>query len=250
MTDRDDLIEEAAKAIYEHSETTDDGVTCMGCDERIDNDLAKHQARIALAVFEKASAPTDREHPNLIDAAADAFEKRGGAPTWQDDPSGRDAALRWHMRGFEDGLAAGFRRPSPPESTTEQDERIDAWHYVADHEAFKACYDEEQPLIDSVLARITQLHEMESTVNELAPAPTLPLEPSDALTIPRPHVPYGPVGIPECEADADYLDHAASNLEGRYEVGGSNVRATVIKLLRDTASALRAAVVTDQGENR
>lgn len=64
---------------------------------------------------------------------------------------------------------------------------------------------------------------------------------SETLTIPRPHVPYGPIGVPEHEADADYLDHAASNLEGRYEVGGSNVRATVVRLLRHTAAALRAA---------
>lgn len=63
----------------------------------------------------------------------------------------------------------------------------------------------------------------------------------DALTIPRPHVPFGPNGVPEHEADAVYLDHAASNLEGKFEVGGSNVRATVVKLLRDTAAALRAA---------
>ena len=66
-------------------------------------------------------------------------------------------------------------------------------------------------------------------------------EPSDALMIPRPHVPFGPRGVPEHEADADYLDHAASNLEGRYGVGGSNVRATVVSLLRDVAAALRAA---------
>lgn len=66
-------------------------------------------------------------------------------------------------------------------------------------------------------------------------------EPSGARTIPRPHVPYGPVGVPESEADANYLDHAAASLEGHYEVGGSNVRATVVKLLRDVAAALRAA---------
>lgn len=76
-------------------------------------------------------------------------------------------------------------------------------------------------------------------------------EPSDAISIPRPHVPFGPEGVPEHEADADYLDHAAASLEGHYEVGGSNVRATVVKMLRDAASALRAASsVTEQGENR
>ncbi len=62
---------------------------------------------------------------------------------------------------------------------------------------------------------------------------------STDITVPRPHVPYGPVGVPENKADADYLDHAATSLERHFEVGGSNVRATVVKLLRDTASALR-----------
>lgn len=61
------------------------------------------------------------------------------------------------------------------------------------------------------------------------------------LVVPRPHVPFGPQGVPELIADATYLDHAASNLEGKFEVGGSNVRATVVRLLRDVALALRAA---------
>ena len=61
------------------------------------------------------------------------------------------------------------------------------------------------------------------------------------LVVPVPHVPFGPQGVPELVADATYLDHAASNLAGKFEVGGSNVRATVVKLLRDAAFALRAA---------
>lgn len=73
-------------------------------------------------------------------------------------------------------------------------------------------------------------------------------EPTDMLAIPRPHVPFGPLSVPEHEADATYLDHAASSLEGHYEVGGSNVRATVVKLLRDTAAALRAAAKVREGE--
>lgn len=61
------------------------------------------------------------------------------------------------------------------------------------------------------------------------------------LLLPLPHVPFGPKGVPELVADATYLDHAASNLEGKYEVGGSNVRSTVIHLLRNAAIALRAS---------
>lgn len=88
-------------------------------------------------------------------------------------------ALHATLAEFEKTLGEATVTPTAHEVTTD-DERIEAWHYVADHDAFKLCYDEEQPLIDSVLARITQLHELETTVNELAPAPTLPLEPSDA----------------------------------------------------------------------
>ena len=61
------------------------------------------------------------------------------------------------------------------------------------------------------------------------------------IAIPVPHVPFGPAGVPVLVADANYLDHAASNLEGKFEVGGSNVRATVVKILRDVAFGLRAA---------
>jgi hypothetical protein len=59
------------------------------------------------------------------------------------------------------------------------------------------------------------------------------------LTIPRPHVPYGPHGVPEHIADADYLDEAARHIAGGYSVGGYNLTSTVIKLLHDTATALR-----------
>lgn len=64
---------------------------------------------------------------------------------------------------------------------------------------------------------------------------------SDSIQIPRPHVPYGPHGVPEMLADADYLDHAARNIAGGYAVGGYNVTSTVIKLLHDAATALREA---------
>ena len=62
---------------------------------------------------------------------------------------------------------------------------------------------------------------------------------TDLIPIKRPHVPWGPRDVPELLADADYLDHAARNIEGGYSVGGSNVTRTVIKLLHDTAAALR-----------
>jgi hypothetical protein len=69
---------------------------------------------------------------------------------------------------------------------------------------------------------------------------------AERIEVPIPHVLYGPRGVPEMLADADYLDHAARNLAGGYEVGGYNVTATVIKLLHDTATALRAAHGSDE----
>lgn len=63
----------------------------------------------------------------------------------------------------------------------------------------------------------------------------------ESVVVPRPHVPYGPHGVPEMLADADYLDSAARNLSGGYAIGGYNVTSTVIKLLHDSATALRAS---------
>jgi hypothetical protein len=61
---------------------------------------------------------------------------------------------------------------------------------------------------------------------------------TDTITIGKPHVPFGPHGIPEHKADADYLRHAARNIEGGYAVGGYNVTRTVINLLHSVADAL------------
>lgn len=61
----------------------------------------------------------------------------------------------------------------------------------------------------------------------------------DRLTINRPHVPYGPAGVSDWTADADYLDSAARNIAGGHEVGGHNVTATVIQLLHEVANQLR-----------
>jgi hypothetical protein len=159
---------------------------------------------------------------------------------------------------------AGFRRSEVPEPSVEEwNARIEAERNKAFMQGCTPQHDDEHGvqhllawaidyarrgkaeassgLIRSamyVLARLAEVAEPQS-------------EPSDALTIPRPHVPFGPTGVPELVADAVYLDHAASNLEGKFEVGGSNVRATVVKLLRDTAVARRAASAdTEQGENR
>lgn len=111
--------------------------------------------------------------------------------------------------------------------TPTDDERIEAWCYVADHEAFKACYAEEQPLIDSVLARITQLHELEATVNELAPAPEQG-EPSDAPSL------ITRVGWLRQSTERERLD---------VPFNGEVARAARLAVLDDVIAALRAAGV-------
>lgn len=60
----------------------------------------------------------------------------------------------------------------------------------------------------------------------------------EVVTIPRPHVHHGPQEVPEAEADANYLREAAQKLESHYKPFGSNLRATVVKVLRDTADAV------------
>lgn len=57
------------------------------------------------------------------------------------------------------------------------------------------------------------------------------------ITVPRPTVPFGPVGVPVDQADADYLRSAAGNIEFARCLG-SNLTATVTKLLRDAADAI------------
>lgn len=58
------------------------------------------------------------------------------------------------------------------------------------------------------------------------------------ISIPRPHVPSGPKHMTDDESDIYYLRDAARKLEEHYKPFGSNLRATVVKLLRDTADAI------------
>lgn len=65
----------------------------------------------------------------------------------------------------------------------------------------------------------------------------------DAITIPRPHVPYGPQGVDPNTADIAYLRRAARDLEKHYKPFGSNLRATIVKLVHDAADAIAAGGV-------
>lgn len=59
------------------------------------------------------------------------------------------------------------------------------------------------------------------------------------ITIPKPHVRFGPDGADPDEATAGYFREVIEKIDGGYaNVGGSNVTAAVRKLLMDSAYAL------------
>lgn len=66
---------------------------------------------------------------------------------------------------------------------------------------------------------------------------------AETITVPRPHVPFGPEGVPADRADAAYLRSFVRNLdyhrdEHGVHIAGSNLTATVRRLLLDAANAL------------
>lgn len=114
MTSRDDLIEEAAKAILDDYD---------GCFERLagtdpeeplstdeeDAEFWRKRARVALAVFDQAHAPTDDERPTIELARSIASWDQGAEatnriPHWA-------ANLAMHLREL------GFRRTVQGEPT-------------------------------------------------------------------------------------------------------------------------------------
>lgn len=72
----------------------------------------------------------------------------------------------------------------------------------------------------------------------LGAAPSATHEDVETITIPRPHVPHGPATVARDIADADYLRRAARDLEEFYKPFGSNLRATIVALIRDAADAI------------
>ena len=66
----------------------------------------------------------------------------------------------------------------------------------------------------------------------------------ERLSIPIPNVPFGPEGVAPTIATASYLIEVVKKIDSGYaNVGGSNVTATLRKLLVDTAEALRGLPV-------
>lgn len=66
------------------------------------------------------------------------------------------------------------------------------------------------------------------------------------ISIPRPHVPFGPSGTSEDHADASYLREVVWKIDKGYAkgIGGSNVTATIRKLIADAADVLEASPIT------
>ena len=60
----------------------------------------------------------------------------------------------------------------------------------------------------------------------------------ERITVPRPHVPHGPRLLTENESDVMYLRKAAKDLRDHYKPFGSNLRATIIKLIEDAADQI------------
>lgn len=69
------------------------------------------------------------------------------------------------------------------------------------------------------------------------------------ITVPRPHVPFGPDGISADEADAEYLREAARKLDQHYKPFGSNLRTTVVKLLQDSADSIEGSTGEADDDN-
>lgn len=67
---------------------------------------------------------------------------------------------------------------------------------------------------------------------------------SEHITIPRPHVPHGPKHLSADVSDVDYLREAAAHLEDFYKPFGSNLRATIVRLVRDAADAIERDATT------
>lgn len=76
---------------------------------------------------------------------------------------------------------------------------------------------------------------------------------AQTISVRRPHVEYGPKGVPMNELDADYLREAARNIE-HSRCLGSNLTVTVKALLMDAARAIEASPapesVAEQEEGR
>lgn len=79
---------------------------------------------------------------------------------------------------------------------------------------------------------------------------TITFDADDYIVIPRPHVPFGPETLTPDVSDVQYLRKAARNIENFYKPFGSNLRATIVKLLDDAANAIEQASQDAHGSSQ
>ncbi|NWN86997.1 MAG: hypothetical protein HLX51_00420 [Micrococcaceae bacterium] len=70
---------------------------------------------------------------------------------------------------------------------------------------------------------------------------TITFDADDHIVIPRPHIPHGPKQLTADASDVQYLREAAQKIQDFYKPFGSNLRATIVKLIDDAADAIEAA---------
>lgn len=69
---------------------------------------------------------------------------------------------------------------------------------------------------------------------------TITFDADDHVVITRPHVPHGPKQLTADASDVQYLREAAQKIQDFYKPFGSNLRATIVKLIDDAADAIEA----------
>ena len=201
--------------------------------------VAMHAVRrLALQTFEHMHRLSLRFHLERKTGGLTRVLERGRA--------GIEAAIADAVEAI---LAAGFRK-TPATDAEQELER----HRIALADAF--CFHRTltmNELVDWAAKFYTWQAEWRAERDkaqaELAASRT-PATDEQTITVPRPHIPYGPEGIPADEADANYLRKAADDLAVHYRCFGSNLRATVVKLMNDAADAIatRAPVTPDTGQ--
>ena len=136
-----------------------------------------------------------------------------------------------------------------PEPEWEQIDKV-----AAERDAATAAIERVRAVVKSIrfLAALPPFDEGNTVMNAAADDIVVAIDGApepDTITIPRPVVPFGPVSKTENEATADYLLEVVKKINGKYcTVGGSNVTATVRKLLVDAADAVRGLPVEGEGK--
>lgn len=159
MTDRTAPSSDARKRNAER------GVTFA---EAADLIKARMPRSLATPDQEPPMSKTDRhdELVALLRRIADTLDGFRGAPDLPTAMATNLEAIKHEaetpMRGHGECC-----EPAPAEA---EDERISAWHRVADHPFFRGCYAEERPLIDAMLDRLTLAATAAGTVHNHGPA--------------------------------------------------------------------------------